>query len=158
MWPRVFVQDDQFSTTAASRSPKVRGRANDAGIRVDLALSRADHGLVEPTARHAASRARRAPWNWQVPGKIDLIGQSRWYQAALNAFEARSWMKGLFLWQWDIDPNVAAPRTTATRRIASRPRACCGTGASTCRARRLDGRRAHRPSPHFDGEDARTVL
>ena len=28
--------------------------------------------------------AARAPWDWQVSGKIDLTGQKRWYQAALT--------------------------------------------------------------------------
>ena len=54
--------------------------------------------------------AARAPWDWQVSGKIDLAGQSRWYQAALKSFAARGWMKGLFLWQWSPDPTVGGPK------------------------------------------------
>ena len=54
--------------------------------------------------------AARAPWDWQVPGKIDLTGQSRWYEAALKTFAARDWMKGLFLWQWYTDPTVGGPK------------------------------------------------
>jgi hypothetical protein len=84
---------------------------------------------------YAASPAR-APWDWQVSGKIDLIGQSRWYQAALKSFAARGWVKGLFLWQWSPDPTVAAPKTTATRPTASRPRSCCAAGSGRCCGRR----------------------
>ena len=54
--------------------------------------------------------AARAPWDWQVSGKIDLAGQSRWYQAALKTFSVRTWMTGLFLWQWDPDPTVGGPK------------------------------------------------
>jgi hypothetical protein len=54
--------------------------------------------------------AARAPWDWQVSGKVDLVGQSRWYQAALKTFAARGWMKGLFLWQWYTDPTVGGPK------------------------------------------------
>ncbi len=50
--------------------------------------------------------AARAPWDWQSSGKVDLVGQQRWYQAALKTFAARSWMKGLFIWQWYTDPTV----------------------------------------------------
>ena len=50
--------------------------------------------------------AARAPWDWQVSGRIDLTGQKRWYQAALRTFAARDWMKGLFWWQRYTDPTV----------------------------------------------------
>ena len=45
-----------------------------------------------------------------MSGKVDLVGQSRWYQAALKTFAARGWMKGLFLWQWYTDPTVGGPK------------------------------------------------
>jgi hypothetical protein len=54
--------------------------------------------------------AARAPWDWQVSGKVDLVGQARWYRAALAAFAARPWMKGLFFWQWYPDPTVGGLR------------------------------------------------
>ena len=50
--------------------------------------------------------AAQAPWDWQVSGKVDLVGQARWYQAALKSFAARAWLKGLFFWQWYPDPTV----------------------------------------------------
>lgn len=44
--------------------------------------------------------AARAPWDWQRTGAVDLVGQKRWYKAALQTFATRSWMKGLFFWTW----------------------------------------------------------
>jgi hypothetical protein len=56
--------------------------------------------------------AAQAPWDWQRTGAVDLTGQTRWYQAALQTFAARSWMAGLFFWQWSTFPTVGGQRDT----------------------------------------------
>ena len=53
--------------------------------------------------------AASAPWDWQRSGAVDLVVQQRWYRAALQTFAARSWMKGLFLWQWSTYPSAGGP-------------------------------------------------
>jgi hypothetical protein len=56
--------------------------------------------------------AVRAPWDWTATGAVDLTGQKRWYQAALQTFAAHSWMAGLFFWQWSTYPIIGGPRDT----------------------------------------------
>ena len=53
-------------------------------------------------------RAAQAPWDWQASGRVDLVVQRRWYQAALRTFAARKWMKGLFFWQWSPYPSTTS--------------------------------------------------
>jgi hypothetical protein len=54
--------------------------------------------------------AARAPEIWRGTGEVDLVGQERWYQAALQTFAAHPWMQGLFFWQWLPNPNVGGPQ------------------------------------------------
>ena len=56
--------------------------------------------------------AAAAPWDWQCSGAVDLVGQRRWYEAALKAFARRAWMAGLFWWQWSPHPAAGGPYDT----------------------------------------------
>lgn len=56
--------------------------------------------------------ATQAPWDWSRSGAVDLTGQKRWYQAALQMFSAHSWMAGLFFWQWSTYSSVGGPQDT----------------------------------------------
>ena len=45
------------------------------------------------------------PWDWQRQGPVDLTVQANFYEAALRAVEGRSWLRGLYWWQWSPDPD-----------------------------------------------------
>ncbi|MEI6452520.1 MAG: hypothetical protein WCP98_21555 [Actinomycetes bacterium] len=52
------------------------------------------------------------PWSWQRQGPPDMTVQARAYEAALTAVAERSWIRGMYWWQWEPDPNVGGPRDT----------------------------------------------
>ncbi len=50
------------------------------------------------------------PADWQSSAAVDLAGQQRWYQAALEAFAGQSFMKGMFWWNWSTTPGVGGSK------------------------------------------------
>ena len=45
------------------------------------------------------------PWDWQRQGPVDLDVQVNFYEAACRAVEGRSWLRGMYWWQWSPDPG-----------------------------------------------------
>ena len=52
------------------------------------------------------------PWDWQRQGLVDLAVQANFYEAACRAVEGRSWLRGLYWWQWSPDPDDGGPADT----------------------------------------------
>ncbi len=52
------------------------------------------------------------PWDWQRQGPVDLITQRKGYQAALRMVAGRTWLAGLYWWQWMPDPDDGGPDDT----------------------------------------------
>ncbi len=44
------------------------------------------------------------PWDWQRQGPVDLEVQRNFYEAALRSVSGRSWLRGIYWWQWSPDP------------------------------------------------------
>ncbi len=51
-------------------------------------------------------------WDWQRQGPVDLITQRKCYQAALRMVAGRTWLAGLYWWQWMPDPDEGGPDDT----------------------------------------------
>ena len=52
------------------------------------------------------------PWDWQRQGPVDLAVQANFYEAACRAVEGRSWLRGMYWWQWSPDPDDGGPDDT----------------------------------------------
>lgn len=60
--------------------------------------------LTEIGCRSVAGGAQN-PWDWQRQGAVDLDVQAAFAEAACRAVEGRSWLRGLYWWQWSPDPD-----------------------------------------------------
>jgi hypothetical protein len=49
--------------------------------------------------------ANRRPWEWGMPGAVDLQEQADCYQAALERLWGQPWLAGIYWWNWDTDPE-----------------------------------------------------
>jgi len=49
------------------------------------------------------------PWDWQKPGPVDLVVQRKCYEAALRMVAGRTYLAGMFWWQWLPDPSIGGP-------------------------------------------------
>ena len=49
------------------------------------------------------------PWDWQRQGPVDLEVQRNFYEAAFRAVAGRTWLRGLYWWQWSPDPEDGGP-------------------------------------------------
>jgi len=47
------------------------------------------------------SGASLQPWNWAIPGEVDLEEQALYYEATLRTFWNKPWFYGFFWWAWD---------------------------------------------------------
>lgn len=52
------------------------------------------------------------PWDWQRQGPVDLAVQETAYEAAFQAISGKSWLEGVFWWQWMPDPDHGGPADT----------------------------------------------
>ncbi len=52
------------------------------------------------------------PWDWQRQGPVDLTVQANFYEAACRAVEGRSWLRGMYWWQWSPDPDDGGTNDT----------------------------------------------
>lgn len=52
------------------------------------------------------------PWDWQRQGPVDLEVQENAYEAAFQAISGKSWLGGIFWWQWMPDPDHGGPADT----------------------------------------------
>ncbi len=52
------------------------------------------------------------PWDWQRQGPVDLTVQANFYEAACRAVADRSWLRGMYWWQWSPDPDDGGPADT----------------------------------------------
>jgi len=52
------------------------------------------------------------PWDWQRQGPVDLTVQANCYEAALKIVMGKSWLVGIYWWQWLPDPNRGGPYDT----------------------------------------------
>jgi hypothetical protein len=49
------------------------------------------------------------PWDWQRQGPVDLNVQRKCYEAALRMVAGRTWLAGMYWWQWSPDPAEGGP-------------------------------------------------
>ena len=52
------------------------------------------------------------PWDWQRHGPVDLVTQRKCYEAALRMVAGRTWLAGMYWWQWMPDPSDGGPDDT----------------------------------------------
>jgi hypothetical protein len=52
------------------------------------------------------------PWDWQRQGPVDLTVQENAYEAAFRAISGKSWLAGIFWWQWMPDQDHGGPTDT----------------------------------------------
>ncbi len=53
------------------------------------------------------------PWDWQKTGPVDLVVQRKCYEAALRMLAGRSYITGIFWWQWFPDLSIGGPKDTS---------------------------------------------
>ncbi len=53
--------------------------------------------------------ANMRPWDWEIPGDLDLSEQALCYQAVIRAFEDKSWFRGVYWWNWEPDISLGGP-------------------------------------------------
>jgi hypothetical protein len=49
--------------------------------------------------------ANTRPWDWEIPGTLDLAEQALCYQAVIKTFDGKPWFEGIYWWNWEPDPN-----------------------------------------------------
>ena len=69
-----------------------------------LVITELGYRSVEGSARN--------PWDWQRQGPVDLVTQRKCYQAALRMIAGRTWLAGVYWWQWMPDPDEGGPDDT----------------------------------------------
>ena len=47
--------------------------------------------------------ANSRPWDWEIPGVVDLVEQALCYQAAINVLKDKFWLGGIYWWNWEPD-------------------------------------------------------
>lgn len=52
------------------------------------------------------------PWDWQKRGPVDLVTQRKAYEAAFRMVAGRTWLAGIYWWQWMPDPDHGGPADT----------------------------------------------
>lgn len=52
------------------------------------------------------------PYDWQKQGAVDLVTQRKCYEAALRMVAGRTWLAGMYWWQWMPDPDDGGPNDT----------------------------------------------
>lgn len=67
--------------------------------------------LTEIGCRSVAGGAQN-PWDWQRTGAPDMDVQAAFYEAACRAVEGRSWLRGMYWWEWSPDPDDGGPDDT----------------------------------------------
>lgn len=53
------------------------------------------------------------PWDWEKTGPVDLVVQRKCYEAALRMVAGRSYLAGIFWWQWFPDLSIGGPNDTS---------------------------------------------
>ncbi len=53
--------------------------------------------------------ANQRPWEWQTGGTVDIQEQADCYQAALEIFWRKPWLRGIYWWYWSTDPTQGSP-------------------------------------------------
>ncbi|MCU0244704.1 MAG: hypothetical protein MUE80_08230 [Acidobacteria bacterium] len=67
--------------------------------------------LTEIGCRSVAGGAQN-PWDWQRAGAPDMNVQAAFYEAACRAVDGRSWLRGMYWWEWSPDPDDGGPGDT----------------------------------------------
>jgi len=52
------------------------------------------------------------PWDWQRPRTVDLSVQANCYEDALKSVMGKSWLVGMYFWQWLPNPDQGGPYDT----------------------------------------------
>lgn len=50
--------------------------------------------------------AHSQPWDWQENGAADETEQQKLYEALFRFWDTKPYLAGVYLWNWDIDPNA----------------------------------------------------
>lgn len=50
--------------------------------------------------------ANMRPWDWEIPGDLDLSEQAQCYQAVIRAFGEKPWCEGIYWWNWEPDLSL----------------------------------------------------
>ncbi len=67
--------------------------------------------LTEIGYRSVAGGAQN-PWDWQRQGTVDLSVQANCYEDALKSVMGKSWLVGMYFWQWLPNPDQGGPYDT----------------------------------------------
>lgn len=67
--------------------------------------------LTEIGCRSVAGGAQN-PWDWRRAGAPDMSVQAAFYEAACRAVDGRSWLRGMYWWEWSPDPDDGGPGDT----------------------------------------------
>lgn len=116
-WDAVdYIGQDAYPTLTAVAEPSVDDLlAGWTAFRARLQLLSEKWGkplvLTEIGCRSVAGGAQN-PWDWQRTGAPDMDVQAAFYEAACRAVEGRSWLRGMYWWEWSPDPDDGGPDDT----------------------------------------------
>jgi arabinogalactan endo-1,4-beta-galactosidase len=68
--------------------------------------------IITEIGYQSVDGANQHPWEWQTGGTVDIQEQADCYQAALEIFWRRPWLRGIYWWYWSADPNQGGPSDT----------------------------------------------
>jgi len=68
--------------------------------------------LFSEVGYRSVSGAHYAPWDWGRGGGVDLTEQANDYQALFEYWNAYSYVQGVYLWDWNTDPNAGGSNST----------------------------------------------
>lgn len=69
--------------------------------------------IVTEIGYRSVQGAAQNPWDWQKTGPVDLVVQRKCYEAALRMLAGRSYISGIFWWQWFPDLSIGGPKDTS---------------------------------------------
>lgn len=68
--------------------------------------------LFSEVGYRSVSGAHYAPWDWGRGGSVDLTEQANDYEALFQYWNAYGYLRGVYLWDWNTDPNAGGSNST----------------------------------------------
>lgn len=69
--------------------------------------------LITEIGYRSVRGAAQSPWDWQKEGPVDLVIQRKGYEAALRMVARKTYLAGIYWWQWFPDLETGGPQDTS---------------------------------------------
>jgi len=112
-----YIGLDLYPTLTTSLSPSVSELCQGwEKLLLKIKLLSARWGkkvIITEIGYRSVRGAAQNPWDWQKSGPVDLVVQRKCYEAALRMVAGRSYLAGMFWWQWFPDLSIGGPGDTS---------------------------------------------